>query len=166
RGAERLNSYPQFVTEIDGQPIHFLHVRSGRQDALALLLTHGWPGSVVEYLDVVEPLRAAGFALVIPSIPGFGFSGPTTQRGWGVQRTARAWVELMRRLGYDRYGAVGNDGGSMISPEVGRLDPEHVVGVHVTQLFSFPTGDPACSSGARPASGAAPSARTRARERC
>src|SRR5690606_4155081 len=93
RGAERLNSYPQFVTDIDGQPIHFLHVRSGRQDALALLLTHGWPGSVVEYLDVVEPLRAAGFDLVIPSIPGFGFSGPTTQRGWGVQRTARAWVE-------------------------------------------------------------------------
>ncbi|WP_324649991.1 epoxide hydrolase [Georgenia sp. H159] len=139
----RLNVYPQFLTEIDGQQIHFFHVRSGREDALPLLLTHGWPGSVVEYLDVIDPLVEAGFDVVLPSIPGFGFSGPTTERGWGVQRTARAWVELMRRLDYGRYGAVGNDGGSMISPEVGRLDPEHVVGVHVTQLFSFPSGDPA-----------------------
>jgi len=140
---ERLNQYPQFTTEIDGQNIHFLHVRSGRPEVLALILTHGWPGSVLEYLDVIEPLTAAGFDLVIPSLPGFGFSGPTTEPGWEVHRTARAWVELMHRLGYERYGAVGNDGGSMISPEVGRLDPEHVVGVHVTQLFSFPSGDPA-----------------------
>jgi pimeloyl-ACP methyl ester carboxylesterase len=139
----RLNAFPQFVTEIDGQQIHFLHVRSERPDATALILTHGWPGSVLEYLDVIEPLTRAGFDLVIPSLPGFGFSGPTTERGWDVPRTARAWVELMARLGYQRYGAVGNDGGSMISPEVGRLDPEHVVGVHVTQLFSFPSGDPA-----------------------
>jgi pimeloyl-ACP methyl ester carboxylesterase len=139
----RLNQYPQFTTEIDGQQIHFLHVRSGRPDALGLVLTHGWPGSVLEYLDVIEPLTGAGYDLVIPSLPGFGFSGPTTEAGWEVHRTARAWVELMHRLGYQRYGAVGNDGGSMISPEVGRLDPEHVVGVHVTQLFSFPSGDPA-----------------------
>ncbi|WP_291884789.1 epoxide hydrolase family protein [Cellulomonas sp.] len=139
----RLNAYPQFTTEIDGQQIHFLHVRAPQPSGTALLLTHGWPGSVVEYLDVIDPLTAAGYDLVVPSLPGFGFSGPTTEAGWEVHRTARAWVELMARLGYARYGAVGNDGGSMISPEVGRLDPEHVVGVHVTQLFSFPSGDPA-----------------------
>jgi epoxide hydrolase len=145
----RLNSYPQFVTDIDGQQIHFLHVRSARRDAIPLLLTHGWPGSVVEYLDVIAPLTEPGdpdtpaFHLVIPSLPGFGFSGPTRGPGWDTQRTARAWAELMGRLGYQRYGLVGNDAGSMISPEVGRTDPEHVIGVHVTQLFSFPSGDPA-----------------------
>jgi epoxide hydrolase len=138
----RLNSHPQFTTEIDGQQIHFLHVRSGQPGALGLVLTHGWPGSVLEYLEVIEPLTRAGYDVVVPSMPGFGFSGPTTESGWDVHRTARAWVELMHRLGYERYGAVGNDAGSMISPEVGRLDPEHVVGVHVTQLFSFPSGDP------------------------
>ncbi|MPY77051.1 MAG: alpha/beta fold hydrolase [Actinophytocola sp.] len=139
----RLNSYPQFTTEIDGQNVHFLHVRSPQPDALPLILTHSWPGSVVDYLDVIEPLTEAGFDLVIPSIPGFGFSGPTTEQGWSRYRVATAWAELMRRLGYDRYGAVGNDAGSLISPEVGRVDPEHVVGVHVTQIFSFPSGDPA-----------------------
>ncbi len=138
----RLNAHPQFTTEIDGQNIHFLHVRSTDPDALPLIMTHGWPGSVVEYLEVIEPL-AETFHLVIPSIPGFGFSGPTTEPGWNRYRVAAAWAELMARLGYPRYGAVGNDGGSMISPEVGRLDPEHVVGVHVTQIFSFPSGDPA-----------------------
>jgi pimeloyl-ACP methyl ester carboxylesterase len=139
----RLNTIPQYETEIDGQRVHFFHVRSGRPDAVGLVLTHGWPGTVLEHVDVIEPLVAAGYDVVVPSIPGFGFSGPTTDGGWGTQRVARAWVTLMHRLGYERYGAVGNDGGSMISPEVGRLDPEHVVGVHVTQLFSFPTGDPA-----------------------
>ncbi|MFG3706678.1 epoxide hydrolase family protein [Micromonospora sp. NPDC047670] len=145
----RLNSHPQFVTEIDGEQIHFLHVRSSREDAVPLLLTHGWPGTVVEFLDLIAPLTepedpaAPAFHLVVPSLPGFGFSGPTRDTGWGCHRTARAWVELMDRLGYERYGAVGNDAGSMISPEVGRLAPERVVGVHVTQLFSMPTGDPA-----------------------
>ncbi|GAB3051693.1 hypothetical protein GCM10027053_09090 [Intrasporangium mesophilum] len=139
----RLNAYPQFTTTIDGQTIYFIHVRSEQDDATPLILTHGWPGSVVEYLDVIEPLTAAGFHVVIPSMPGYGFSGPTTETGWDNIRIAKAWVELMRRLGYERYGAVGNDAGSMISPEVGRLDPEHCIGVHVTQLFSFPTGDPA-----------------------
>ena len=114
-------------------------------------MTHGWPGSIVEFLDIIGPLtdpRAHGgdpadaFDLVIPSLPGYGFSGPTRERGWTNYRIAAAWVELMRRLGYERYGAVGNDAGSMISPEVGRLDPDHVVGVHVTQIFSFPSGDP------------------------
>ena len=147
----RLNQHPQFVTEIDGQDVHFLHVRSPEPDATPLILTHGWPNTVVEYLDLIGPLtdpRAHGgdpadaFHLVIPSIPGFGFSGPTHERGWGITRVARAWAELMRRLGYQRYGAHGNDAGSNISPEVGRQDPEHVIGVHVTQLFSFPHGTP------------------------
>jgi pimeloyl-ACP methyl ester carboxylesterase len=148
----RLNAYPQFTTTIDGQRIHFLHVRSPEPEATPLIMTHGWPMSVVEYLDVIEPLsnpRAHGgdpadaFHLVIPSLPGFGFSGPTHERGWNRYRTARAWAELMKRLGYERYGAHGNDAGSLVSPEVGRADPDHVIGVHVTQIFSFPSGDPA-----------------------
>jgi pimeloyl-ACP methyl ester carboxylesterase len=153
RAAEaRLNAFPQFITEIDGQDIHFLHVRSPEPDALPLILTHGWPGSVVEYLDVIGPLTdprahdrdpSIAFDLVIPSLPGFAFSSPLTGRGWGTTRTAAAWVQLMRRLGYQRYGAAGNDAGSMVSPEVGRLDPDHVTAVHVTQVFSFPSGDPA-----------------------
>jgi epoxide hydrolase len=139
----RLNAHPQYTTDIDGQRIHFLHVRSPQAGAFPLILTHGWPGSVVEYLRIIEHLTAAGFHLVIPSLPGFGFSGPTSEPGWGTARTARAWAELMRRLGYDRYGAVGNDAGSMISPELGRIDGEHVSAVHVTQIFALPSGDPA-----------------------
>ena len=148
----KLNAYPQFTTTIDGQNIHFLHVRSPEPDALPLVLTHGWPGSIVEYIDVLGPLsnpRAHGgdpndaFHLVIPSLPGYGFSGPTHETGWNRYRIARVWATLMERLGYARYGAAGNDAGSMISPELGRIDPEHVVGVHVTQIFSFPSGDPA-----------------------
>jgi hypothetical protein len=147
-----LNAHPQFTTTIDGQQIHFLHVRSPESDALPLICTHGWPMSVFEYVDLIGPLsdpRAHGgdpadaFHLVIPSLPGVAFSGPTTEPGWDTRRIARAWVELMGRLGYERYGAHGNDAGSQISPEVGRYDPERIVGVHVTQLFSFPSGDPA-----------------------
>ncbi|ADD42463.1 epoxide hydrolase family protein [Stackebrandtia nassauensis] len=146
----KLNAYPQFTTEIDGQNIHFLHVKSPEPDAIPLLLTHGWPGSVVEYLDVIDALsdpKAHGsdgpaFHLVIPSLPGFGFSGPTTDRGWGTVRTAKAMGELMNRLGYQRYGQHGNDGGSMIAPELGRQDPDAQIGVHVNQAFSFPSGDP------------------------
>jgi epoxide hydrolase len=165
RAAEaRLNAYPQFVTEIDGQDIHFLPVKSPERDAMPLVLSHGWPGSVVEFLGVIGPLtdpRASGkdpadaFDLVIPSLPGFGFSAPLTSRGWGTQRTAAALAELMRRLGYDRYGAAGNDAGSMISPELGRLDPDHVAAVHVTQVFSFPSGDPAEFEGMSAEDGAA-----------
>ncbi|WP_107659732.1 epoxide hydrolase family protein [Nocardia suismassiliense] len=142
---ETLNAYPQFTTEIDGQNIHFLHVRSQQDsaEALPLILTHGWPGTFVEFLNVIEPLIAAGHDLVIPSVPGYGFSGPTTEAGWNDTRIAKAWAELMRRLGYDKYGAVGNDGGAQISPELGRVDPEHVVAVQVSQVYSFPTGDPA-----------------------
>jgi pimeloyl-ACP methyl ester carboxylesterase len=148
----RLNEFPQFTTEIDGQNIHFLHVRSPEPEATPLILTHGWPNSVVEFLDVIGPLtdpRAHGgdpadaFHVVIPSLPGFGFSGPTTQKGWDRHRTARAWAELMKRLGYDRFGAHGNDVGSYVAPELGRIAPDEVIGVHVTQLFSFPSGDPA-----------------------
>ncbi|MFB6394751.1 epoxide hydrolase family protein [Polymorphospora lycopeni] len=141
RAAEsELNAYPQFTTEIDGQRIHFLHVRSPEPDAFPLVLTHGWPGSVVEFLDIIGPLtdpRAHGgdpadaFHLVIPSLPGFGFSGPTADGGWDTARIARAWAELMRRLGYDRYGAQGGDIGAAVSPELGRVAPDLVAGVHV-----------------------------------
>jgi hypothetical protein len=133
----RLNEHPQFTTAIDGQNIHFLHVRSPEPDAMPLILTHGWPGSVVEYLDVIGPLTdpcahggdaTDAFHLVIPSLPGYGFSGPTRETGWNRYRTARAWATLMDRLGYTRYGAVGNDIGSFVSPELGRIAPEHVVG--------------------------------------
>ncbi|MFE9751662.1 epoxide hydrolase family protein [Saccharothrix saharensis] len=136
----KLNAHPQFTTTIDGQTVHFLHVRSTKADALPIVLTHGWPGSVVEFLDVIEPL-SRDFHLVIPSIPGFGFSGPTGDTGWDVPRIARAWAELMRRLGYDRYGAQGGDWGSPISRELGIVDAEHVVGVHLTMLLTFPGGD-------------------------
>ncbi|GAA2622214.1 hypothetical protein GCM10010399_61800 [Dactylosporangium fulvum] len=140
RWEAELNRHPQYETVIDGQRIHFLHVRSPRPDALPLVLSHGWPGSVAEFLDVIEPLTepAGGglaFHLVIPSLPGFGFSGPTGEPGWNVPRIARAWATLMRQLGYERYGAVGNDWGSYIAPEVGTADPGAVVGAHVTQLF-------------------------------
>jgi epoxide hydrolase len=147
----QINQYPQFTTEIDGQNIHFLHVKSPEQNSLPLILTHGWPNSVVEYLNLIEPLanpRAAGgdpgdaFDLIIPSLPGFGFSGPTTQPGWDHRRIARAWAELMNRLSYTRYGVHGNDVGSFVSPELGRIAPDNIIGVHVTQLFSFPSGAP------------------------
>ena len=155
----RLNQLPQFTTTIDRQRIHFAHVRSPEPDATALILSHGWPNTVLEYLDLIGPLtdpRAHGgqpadaFHLVVPSLPGFGFSGPTREPGWDAARTARAWAELMARLGYDRYGAHGNDAGAIIAPWQGRVDPDHVTGVHVTQLFSFPSGDPAELDGLSP----------------
>ncbi|WP_194832137.1 epoxide hydrolase family protein [Nocardia sp. XZ_19_369] len=144
----KLNSYPQFTTEIDGEDIHFLHITSSRPDAVPVILTHGWPGSILEFLDVIAPLTepesadVPAFHLVIPSLPGFGFSGPTRSTGWNRVRTAKAWVELMDRLDYQRYGAIGNDAGSMIAPEMAKLVPNKLIGVHVTQLFSFPSGDP------------------------
>lgn len=147
-----LNGLDQFTTEIGGQNVHFLHVRSAEADALPLIITHGWPGSVAEFMKVIGPLtdpRAHGgdpadaFHVVAPSIPGFGFSGPTTEPGWDLRRVARAWAQLMRRLGYERYGAQGGDSGAVISPELGRADPEHVAGVHVNGALGFPTGDPA-----------------------
>jgi pimeloyl-ACP methyl ester carboxylesterase len=136
----RLNEYPQFTTEIDGQTIHFLHVRSPEPDALPLIITHGWPGSIVEFLEVIGPLTdpqsyggdpADAFHLVIPSVPGHGFSGPTHETGWTTDRVAKAWAELMNRLGYERYGAQGGDWGAFVAPALGRVDHDHVVGVHV-----------------------------------
>jgi pimeloyl-ACP methyl ester carboxylesterase len=136
----RLNELPQFATRIDGANVHFLHVRSAEPDALPLIVTHGWPGSIVEFLDVIGPLtdpRANGgdpadaFHLVIPSIPGFGLSGPIGDPGWSATRAAGAFAELMSRLGYERYGAQGGDEGAIISPDLGRAAPDHVVGVHV-----------------------------------
>jgi pimeloyl-ACP methyl ester carboxylesterase len=135
-----LNELPQFVTTIDGANVHFLHVRSEEPDALPLIVTHGWPGSIVEFLDIIEPLTDPGahggdpadaFHLVIPSIPGFGLSGPTGDPGWTQRRIARAFAELMSRLGYATYGAQGGDVGAQVSPDLGRVDPDRVVGVHV-----------------------------------
>jgi pimeloyl-ACP methyl ester carboxylesterase len=137
---DRLNGLPHFTTEIDGQTVHFVHVRSARPDALALVLTHGWPGSFLEFLDVIEPL-SRDFHLVIPSIPGYGFSGPTHERGWDTVRIARAWAELMRRLGYDRYGAQGGDFGAGISLALGAEAPAQVAGVHVNYLPTRPDPD-------------------------
>jgi pimeloyl-ACP methyl ester carboxylesterase len=136
RGQEaRLNQYPQFTTEIDGQRIHFLHVRSDRPDAMPLLITHGFPSSVAEFLHLVEPLVAPtdgpAFHVVAPSLPGYAFSTPLSATGWTMARTARAWVELMRRLGYQRYGVHGGDIGGGVSGLVASLDGAHVTGVHV-----------------------------------
>lgn len=132
--------------------MHFFHVRSAEPDALPLILTHGWPGSVVEFLDLIDPLinptahggdRRDAFHVVIPSIPGFGLSGPTPDAGWGVDRIAAAWTELMHRLGYRRYGAQGGGFGSLLSRQLGVHAPQHVAGVHLNFLLTFPSGDPA-----------------------
>jgi epoxide hydrolase len=148
----RLNQLPQFTTTIDGANLHFLHVRSPEPTATPLLLLHGWPGSVVEFLDLVGPLsdpaahggdRADAFHLVIPSLPGFGFSGPVAEPSLSYGRIAAVLVELMARLGYDRYGVQGGDVGAFVGPEVGRQAPGQVVGVHVNALVTFPSGDPA-----------------------
>jgi pimeloyl-ACP methyl ester carboxylesterase len=144
RAAEaRLNEWPQYTTTIDGANVHFAHVRSPEPDATPLIITHGWPGSIVEFLDVVGPLAdpdahggdpADAFHVVVPSIPGFGLSGPTTERGWEAGRIADAWAELMRRLGYERFGAQGGDWGAAISRELGRAHPERAIGVHLNLL--------------------------------
>jgi pimeloyl-ACP methyl ester carboxylesterase len=141
REAEReLNAFPQFTTVIDGQRIHFLHARSPEPGALPLVLTHGWPGSVVEFLDLVGPLTdpaahggdpADAFHVVVPALPGFGFSGPVSEPGWTTERIARAWAELMHRLGYERFAAQGGDIGAAVSADLGRVAPDRVVGVHV-----------------------------------
>ena len=139
----RLNALPQFTTEIDGVDIHFIHVRSPHEDALPLIMTHGWPGSVIELLETVGPLTdptAHGgqardaFHLVLPSLPGYGFSGEPTELGWDAARTARAWAELMRRLGYTRYVAQGGDVGALVTDLMGRQAVEGLVGYHLNLL--------------------------------
>jgi pimeloyl-ACP methyl ester carboxylesterase len=155
----KLNAYPQFLTEIDGQTIHFLHVKSKEPGAFPLILTHGWPSSVYEFIDVIGPLtdpRAHGldpalaFDLVIPSIPGYGFSSPLAAPGWDSARIAKAWDALMQGLGYARYGAQGGDGGALITRELGILNPQGLAGVHLQQIFAFPQGKPDDMEGLTP----------------
>jgi epoxide hydrolase len=148
---DRLNAYPAFMTEVDGQPLHFLHVRSAHPDATPLLLAHTYPGSVIDFLDMIDPLvdpvghggrPEDAFDLVIPSMPGFGFSTPLVGEGWTMARVARTYDALMRGLGYTSYGVHGSDGGAMVGRELAVLDPEGFRGAHVLQLFSFPSGAP------------------------
>ncbi|HET6868734.1 MAG TPA: epoxide hydrolase [Solirubrobacteraceae bacterium] len=143
----RLNRFPQFRTTIDGLEIHFVHVRSPHEAAVPLVITHGWPGSVVEFGKVIErlsnPVAFGGsasdaFHVVCPTLPGFGFSGKPARRGWGTQRIANAWDQLMARLGYSHYGAQGGDWGSQVTTALGVQHPEHVIGVHLNMVFAFP----------------------------
>jgi epoxide hydrolase len=158
----KLNQFPQFTTEIDSQTIHFLHVRSPEPNALPLLLIHSWPGSIAEFMRLIGPLsdpRAYGgdaadaFHVVVPSIPGFGFSVPVREVGWTTGRTARAFAQLMSRLGYERYGAHGGDIGAGVAGGLSPIDPDHVVGIHVTSdpptavSFAMFSGDPAATPG-------------------
>jgi pimeloyl-ACP methyl ester carboxylesterase len=148
----RINAFPNYTTDIDGQSIHFIHVPSAEAGATPVLLMHTYPGSVIDFLDMIEPLtnpvahggRAEdAISVVVPSMPGTGFSAPLVDGGWTMARVARAYDTLMRRVGYTSYGAHGSDGGAMIARELGLLQPEGFLGAHVLQLFSFPSGDPA-----------------------
>lgn len=153
RAAEaEINAVPHFTTEIDGQTIHFVHVRSAHPGATPLLLAHTYPGSSVDYLDMidllVDPVAHGGraedaFDVVIPDAPGYGFSQPVRDAGWTTARVAATYDRLMRGLGYDAYGVHGSDNGAMIARELGLLNPDGFLGLHVLQLFSFPSGDPA-----------------------
>jgi len=148
RRVERLlNAHRQYLTEIDGVDVHFLHARSPHAEAIPLILTHGWPGSVIEFIKVVEPLtnpeahggtRADAFHVVVPSLPGYGFSGHPRDTGWNIPRVARAWAELMSRLGYDRYAAAGTDWGSLVSASIGQQDIARVIGLHLTAAICSP----------------------------
>src|SRR5512145_299164 len=159
----RLNSLPQFITEIDGLDIHFIHVRSKHDDALPLIVTHGWPGSVVEQLKLVEPLvnptahggsASDAFHLVIPSMPGYGYSGKPTTTGWGPARIARAWTVLMKRLGYTKFVAQGGDWGAIITELMGAQAPPELLGIHTNMPGIFPADiDKAAFSGAPAPSG-------------
>jgi pimeloyl-ACP methyl ester carboxylesterase len=150
RCQDRLNALPQFTTDIDGLTIHFLHVRSPHPDALPLVITHGWPGSVIELLDVIGPLTdptahggSAGdaFHLVLPSLPGYGCSGAPAEVGWSSGRIARAWAELVRRLGYSRFVAQGGDQGAAVTDALGAQAPEELLGIHLNLLRTALTGD-------------------------
>ena len=143
----KLNALPQFMTEIDGLDIHFLHVRSEHEDALPLVVTHGWPGSIIEQLKIIDPLTnptahggsaADAFHLVIPSMPGYGFSGKPTTTGWGPERTGRAWAELMNRLGYTRYLAQGGDWGAFVVDQMGLQAPAGLLAIHTNMPATVP----------------------------
>jgi epoxide hydrolase len=168
----RLNTLPHFRTEIEGLGIHFVHVRSPHPDALPLVITHGWPGSIVEFLKVIGPLAdptayggdaADAFHVVCPSLPGYGFSDKPTQRGWTVERIANAWTRLMARLGYERYGAQGGDWGTSIATSIGQQDPDHVAGIHLNPPIAAP--DPATLDDLTDTERAALAAREHSRER-
>ncbi|MBX5014962.1 epoxide hydrolase family protein [Rhizobium lentis] len=143
----KLNTLPQFTTEIDGVEIHFIHVKSKHEGALPIIVTHGWPGSVIEQMKIIEPLTdpvSAGgsasdaFDVVIPSIPGYGFSGKPTERGWDPVRIARAWIELMQRLGYDKYVAQGGDWGDAVTEQMALIAPPGLLGIHVNMPATIP----------------------------
>ena len=148
RGREAgLNRFPQFRAEVDGLGIHFIHVRSPHPEALPLVITHGWPGSVVEFHKVIEPLTqptahggeaADAFHVVCPSLPGYGFSDKPRRTGWNTERIARAWAQLMARLGYGRYGAQGGDWGAAVTADLGRLDVDHLAGIHLNMAVAAP----------------------------
>ena len=149
RVESRLNALPQFTTEIDGVDIHFVHVKSEHRDALPLIMTHGWPGSVIEMLDSVGPLTdptahggtaTDAFHLVLPSLPGYGFSGEPADLGWNVGRVAQAWAELMDRLGHDRYVAQGGDVGAVVTDAMGRQAPQGLLGIHLNLLVTVLAG--------------------------
>jgi pimeloyl-ACP methyl ester carboxylesterase len=149
RVAARLNALPQFMTEIDGVDIHFIHVRSRHENALPLVMTHGWPGSLIELLDTIGPLTdpalhggdaGDAFHLVLPTYPGYGFSSEPTELGWDIHRVGKAWAELMRRLGYTRYVAQGGDVGAGVTDAMGRLAPEGLVGIHTNLLVPALSG--------------------------
>ena len=135
-----LNRFDHYTTEIDGLDIHFIHQRSTREDAFPLVITHGWPGSIVEFHKVIEPLTEAGFHVVCPSLPGYGFSGKPTTTGWGIGRIAQAWDTLMARLGYDRYGAQGGDWGAAVTTQIGR-NVGNCVGIHVNMPIAQPPAE-------------------------
>jgi pimeloyl-ACP methyl ester carboxylesterase len=159
----RVAALPHFVTEIDGLDIHFIHVRSRHENALPMILTHGWPGSFLELLKVIDPLTdptshgasaADAFDLVIPSLPGYGYSGKPTTAGWGPAHIARAWITLMRRLGYDRFAAQGGDWGAVITDLIGLEAPPELVGIHTNMPGAVPPGiDLAAQAGAPPPAG-------------
>jgi pimeloyl-ACP methyl ester carboxylesterase len=151
RFESELNRFPQYLTEIDGLDIHFIYVKSRNPGALPLILTHGWPGSIVEFLKLIGPLTdpvafggdaADSFDVVIPSLPGFGFSQKPTETGWTVSRIAGAWVELMKRLGYRRWAAQGGDWGAVVTTELGAIQPEGLLGIHLNTQYAFPAQIP------------------------